>query len=106
MSAALHAHNLSSFLYGPPVFSSVDLKLVVLRFCKCYYSITYDYHHAQPHSHSHTIGTVDAKVTRTREPAAASLRLITPAFFLFYSKTNAASKQRRKLCNMIRGNFV
>ena len=94
----------------PPVFSSVDLKFVVLRFCKCYYSITYDYHHAQPyshsHSHSHAVGTVDAKVTRTRESATATLRLFTPAFFLFYSKTNAASKQRRKLCNMIRGNFV
>lgn len=94
----------------PPVFSSVDLKLVLLRSslvnlrsCECYYSITYNYHAAQPysHPHSHTIGTVNTQVTRrdrTRDSATPSLLLIIPPFFLFHPKTNAASKQRRKLC--------
>jgi len=89
------------------VFSSVDRKLVVLRFCKrhYYYSITHDYHHAQPYPHpyphSHGVDTVNInnnKATRSRGPATASLLFIIPAFFLFYPKTNAASKQRRELC--------
>jgi hypothetical protein len=104
------------------VFSSVDIKLVVIRFslvvdlrsCQChyyyhyyyYYSITCDYHHhhhlAQPHSYpyAHGIGgVVNSNITRTREPATtASPLLITPAIFLLHPKTNAASKQRRKLC--------
>src|SRR6266702_3236511 len=61
--------------------------LLAPRSCKCYSSIIHNYHYAQPHLHlhlySHTIDTVNTKVThcdRTRDSAPPLLSSLLPIF--------------------------